>query len=68
MSGPNLSVVMYRLTIEPERRPKKEVTRRMHLDLAAKVEAQIDKLVKVSLIREVQYPHLVGKYGVSQEK
>lgn len=28
----------------------------MHLDLVTKVEAEVDKMVKVDFIKEVQYP------------
>lgn len=50
------AISMHRLAIELDRRPVKQVPKRMHLDLAAKVEAEVNKLITVKFILEVQYP------------
>lgn len=47
-------VIMHRLVSEPERHPVKQAPSRMHLDLIAKLKAEVDKLVKDGFIREVK--------------
>lgn len=53
MPGLYPTVAMHLLEIEPERRPVKQALTLMNLDLATKVEAEVDKLVKPNFIREV---------------
>lgn len=55
MSRLDPAVAMHRLAIEPEKRPVKQAPRRMHPDLAAKVEAEVDRLIMAKFIWEVQY-------------
>lgn len=50
------AITMHRLAIELNRRSVKQAHRSMHPDLAAKVEAEVDKLIMAKFIREVQYP------------
>lgn len=47
---------MHHLAIYPERHPMKQAPRCMHLNLAAKKEAEVDMLVKADSIWEVAYP------------
>lgn len=50
------AAAMHRLAIKQESRPVKHAPRHVHLDLVAKVEAKVNKLVKVGFTREVQIP------------
>lgn len=50
------AVATYRLAIKPNKSPVKQVPRRIHLDLNAKVETEVDKLVTTCFIQEVHYP------------
>lgn len=61
MPGFAPTVVMHRLAIEAERCPMKQVSRRMHPDLFAKLEIKVDKLVKSRLHKGGAIPHRVGK-------
>lgn len=47
---------MHRMVIEPERRLVKQAQRYMHPDMVAKIEVEVDKLVKAGFTRKVQYP------------
>lgn len=55
MSGLDLAVAMHCLAVEPDRRPMKQAPKRIHPDLATKVEIEVDKLVS---------PALFGKYNI----
>lgn len=53
MSGPDLVVTMYLLAAELDQCLMKQAFRYMHPAQAAKLEAEVDKLVTVGFIREV---------------
>lgn len=50
------TIAMHRLPIEPDRLTVKQAPKCMHPDLAAKLEAEVDKVVTTGFIQEVQYP------------
>lgn len=56
MPGLDPAIAIHRLAIETDRRFVKQAPKRMHPDLAAKVEAEVDRLIMAKFIREVQYP------------
>lgn len=47
------AIALHRLWVKPDRSPIKPALRRMHPDLAAKLEAEVDKLVTSDFIQEV---------------
>lgn len=53
MPGLDPVVAMHRRAFEPDRLLVKQAPRGMHRDLAAKVEAEVDKLVNAGFIQEV---------------
>ncbi|XP_062100229.1 uncharacterized protein LOC133806112 [Humulus lupulus] len=57
MPGLDPNVVVHRLAVSKDVPPVKQSQRRIQPELILKVEAEIDKLIRVDFIREVKYPN-----------
>lgn len=56
--GLDLAIAIHHLALLPDRRPVKQAPKCMHADLAAKVEAEVDKLITAKFIRDY-----ITRYG-----
>ena len=56
MSGLDPKVAVHHLAVKKGVRPIKQAQRCFHPDLIPQIEAEINKLIEASFIREVKYP------------
>lgn len=56
MPGLDPKVAVHKLAIRHGKRPVKQPQRRARPELAAQIEAEVDKLIKAGFISPVQYP------------
>lgn len=54
--GLDPDVAVHRLSVDPAKKPVKQMQRRFRPERLPKIEAEVEKLLAAGFIREVQYP------------
>ncbi|KAM2122478.1 hypothetical protein ACFX1Q_020146 [Malus domestica] len=68
MPGFDPTITVHCLTIKPGMRLIKQTQRRYRSELIPQIEAEIDKLIEASFIREVQYPKWISNIVIVLKK